>query len=108
MAVYFKRKGKKMNIKQNLNFNSEKPAVFSVIKNDKLNLFAIGLQKGQTLSNHKAVYPSFLTVLEGNIILSISENKIELYQFDTYDIPTNTVHEVTAKEQSFFTLTQPK
>ncbi len=97
-----------MNIKQNLKFNSEKPAVLSIVKNDKLNLFAIGLQKGQTLSNHKAVYPSFLTVLEGNIILTISEIIVELHQFDTYEIPANTVHEVNGTVESIFTLTQTK
>lgn len=98
-----------MNIKQNLKFNSEKTGDFlPIVKNDKLNLFAIGLQKGQTLTNHKAVYPSFLTVLEGRIILSISEDKIELLQFDTYEIPANTVHEVFGIAASIFTLSQTK
>lgn len=96
------------NIKENLKFNDEKPAVLSIINSEKLNLKAVGLKKGQIMSKHKAGLKSLLIVLEGKIEFSIDGEKFELNELDTYEIPVNVEHEIRGIEQSIFSLTQEK
>ncbi len=103
------RKNEKItNIKDSLKFNDEKPAILSIISSDKLNLKVVGLKKGQIMSKHKASLKSLVIVLEGKIELTIDNEKFELDQLDTYEIPVNVEHEIRGIEQSVFSLTQEK
>lgn len=96
------------NIKESLKFNDEKPAILSIINSDKLNLKAVGLKKGQIMSKHKAGLKSLVIVLEGKIEFTINDEKFELNELDTYEIPVNVEHEIRGIEQSIFSLTQEK
>jgi quercetin dioxygenase-like cupin family protein len=97
-----------MNIENSLSFGTEKPSVLSIIKNEKINIIAIGLNKDQIIAKHKTSLSSLLTVLKGEIQFNIEGNSFVLNQFDTYQIPVNTEHEVMANEKAIFTLTQEK
>ena len=98
-----------MNIAEALNFNTEKPTTYSVLKTEKLNVIAVGLVKNQILRKHKTLIPTFLTVLKGSISFHINNEVKTLNQFDTYQIPVNTEHEVGGiAEENIFTLTQEK
>lgn len=99
---------KVLNIKSGLKFNSEKPAILSVISSEKLNLKAVGLKQGQVMSKHKAGLRTTLIVLEGKIEFSIGNEKFVLNKLDAYEIPVNVEHEIRAIEQSIFSLTQEK
>ena len=98
-----------MNIAEALNFSTEKPTTYSVLKTDKLNIIAVGLIKNQLLRKHKALIPTFLTVLKGSISFHINNEVKTLRAFDTFQIPVNTEHEVEGiSEENIFTLTQEK
>ncbi len=107
-AVKANEAEKVVNIKSGLKFNSEKPAILSVISSEKLNLKAVGLKKGQVMSKHKAGLRTTLIVLEGKIEFSIGNEKFVLNKLDAYEIPVNVEHEIRAIEQSIFSLTQEK
>ncbi len=96
------------NIKDNLKFTNEKPAILSIINSEKLNVKAVGLKKGQIMSKHKAGLKSLLIVLKGKIEFVIGEEKFVLNELDTYEIPVNVEHEIRAVKQSIFSLTQEK
>jgi phage shock protein E len=87
-----------MNILKELNFNNNKPALFSVHKSDGINIVAIGLKENQTVSKHKTSLPTLLTVLKGKISFSIEGETFELFEFDTYHIPVQIEHELTGLE----------
>jgi len=98
-----------MNIIENIPFSSEKPAVLSVRKTDKINIIAIGLLEKQVLKKHKTSIPSLLVVLQGKILFRIDNETIVLNQFETYQIPVNVEHEAEGvDEKNCFMLTQEK
>lgn len=97
------------NIVEKISFTPEKPAVHIIRKTDSINYIAIGLLMDQILPEHKTGVPTILTVLKGGIEFVIGDQEILLYQFDTFQIPVNQVHEVRGlEEQNVFTLTMEK
>ncbi|MBK8554395.1 MAG: hypothetical protein IPL65_00860 [Lewinellaceae bacterium] len=97
-----------MNIATALQYNPEKPAILPIHKSDKINLFAVGLLKGQQLPKHTTRTPTLLTVLRGSIQFSIQGENLTLNTLDTYSIPVDTEHDVTGLDDCIFTLLQEK
>lgn len=98
-----------MNIKDQLKYNQEKPAIHKMVSNEKINYTAIGLLKDQWLTKHQTPVPTTLTVLRGAIEFNIMGKKIVLKKMDTYNIPVNVDHKVKGlKKKNVFTLIQEK
>lgn len=97
-----------MHILDELQFSDEKPAVLQVKNTDALQVIAIGLKKNQVLKRHVTTIPAMLLVLKGKIAFEIEGDVITIDTFNTYDIPPNVPHEVTATEESVFMLVKEK
>jgi len=98
-----------MNIIDSLAFDINKPATVSLLKTDNVNYLAIGLLEGQLLKKHQAQLPTLLTVLRGAIDFIMDDARVSLKQYDTFQIPLATTHEVKGLEQvNVFTLIQEK
>lgn len=96
-----------MNILENITFNTEKPSVFNIKKNDKIRYFAVALGKGAVLKKHIAPVPTTLVVLQGEINFNIEGETLPFKQFDVYEIPPKIEHEVVGiAEENIFTLIQ--
>ncbi len=83
-----------MNIYSEIKFNPLKPATLSISNSAILNIFAVGLVKGQVLAKHKTSVPALLTVLKGEILFHINSMDLKFSEMDTYQIPVNEEHEV--------------
>ncbi len=98
-----------MNIEKNLIFNDLKPAILSLRKTEKINIFSVGLKQNQILVKHKTASPTLLTVLKGEILFRIQGEDIRLLSLDTFEIPVNVEHEVMGvTEENIFMLIQEK
>lgn len=98
-----------MNIKEQLNFSEQRPAVASILKTDKVNYLAIGLIKNQKLEKHEANYPTYLTVLQGEVRFLIQGEEFLLQENDVHEIPVYVEHELIGlKDQNIITLFQEK
>jgi phage shock protein E len=98
-----------MNIADAIVFNTLKPVILSIRKTETLNVFAVGLLKGQVLSQHKTSIPALLVVLKGAILFRINSEEIKLVTMDTYQIPVDVLHEVTGiEEENIFIITQER
>lgn len=97
-----------MNILETLQLTAEKPAVLQVKNTVKSNVLAIGLKKAQALKKHLSPIPALLIVMKGKILFEIEGNVVPLSQFDTFEIPVNVLHEVTAVEESIFIVIKEK
>jgi quercetin dioxygenase-like cupin family protein len=98
-----------MNIADEIVFNKLKPFILSIRKTETMNVFAVGLLKGQVLSQHKTPIPALLVVLKGAILFRINSEEIELAAMDTYQIPVDVLHEaVGVEEENIFMITQER
>ena len=96
-----------MNIIDQLQFNSSRPATHVIRKTPSLKYFAVGLLEGQILQKHKTSHPTVLTVLDGAVDFAIEGEIIRLKKCDTFEIPVGIEHEVQGVEgQNVFTLVQ--
>ncbi len=84
--------------------NSSKPVTKIIRKTADFKVFAIGLNTGVALKNHKAPGRTKLIVIEGRIDYNTSNKTITLHKFDEFEIPLKETHEVTAHEPSVFIL----
>lgn len=98
-----------MNILEQITFDPTKPAVVSILKNDRLNYLAIGLLAGQLLKKHQTHVPTLLTVIKGEVVFLVGQDRIPLKQYDIYEIPVSVEHAVQGvQEENIFTLIQEK
>lgn len=98
-----------MNVLNEINFTTKKPAVLPVRKTDNINVIAVGLLQNQLLKKHKTSIPTLLLVLKGKIEFRIEDEAIILKQYETYQIPENIEHEVEGLAmENCFLLTQEK
>ncbi len=92
-----------MNIKNELNFSTNKPAVLIVQKNDGSLVVSIGLLKDQVLSKHKTAHPALLIVMTGSVRFKINGTDSILNAMDTFNIPIDIEHEVVGiEDESIF------
>ena len=98
-----------MNIAEQIEFSSNKPAVASILKSGKLNIIAIGLIEGQELKKHQTGSSTLLTLVKGKLEFRIEGEMGSLSQYDTFQIPINTEHLVIGLDlENIFTLTQER
>lgn len=97
-----------MNIEESIQLNDEKPAVLQIKNTAKSNVIAIGLKKGQVLKKHITPIPALLVVLKGRIAFDMDNQVTELPVHSTFEIPVNTLHEVTGLEESLFMVIKEK
>lgn len=99
-----------MNIKEELQWNDEKPAVLPVRRTENRNIIAFGLKKDQVLKKHKTSLVTTLIVLQGRIQFVIEEGGAiqELRALDVFEVPCDIYHKVIALEESIFVLNQEK
>ena len=96
-----------MNILNALEFNPAKPTILVIKKNEKIKMFCVALCKEQVLPKHQAKIPSLLIVLKGYIQFRIADEALTLREFDTYQIPIQTDHEVVGLgDENVFLITQ--
>lgn len=87
-----------MNIFENLVINDDKPSILSIKKNDKTNLFAVGLKEKQVLAKHRTTIPATLMLLKGRVDFNITNESITLKEGDIFEIPINIEHEVIGRD----------
>jgi quercetin dioxygenase-like cupin family protein len=97
-----------MNIAEELLPNDEKPAVIQVKNTDKLQVIAISLKKGQVLKKHITPIPATLIVLKGLVAFDMEGTITELPVYTSFEIPVNSLHEVTGLEESLFLVIKEK
>ena len=97
-----------MNILQTLQLTDEKPAVLTVRNTESTNILCIGLKKGQVLKRHLSPIPAYLIVIKGTIDFELDGIATRFSELDTFEIPVNILHEVTAKEESIFLVIKEK
>jgi len=96
-----------MNIQESVEFNPTKASILVIKKTDTVKMFCVSLCRDQILNKHQAKVPSFLVVLKGQIRFLIGGEEIEMKQFQTYQIPLLTDHEVKGVEdENIFLITQ--
>jgi quercetin dioxygenase-like cupin family protein len=96
-----------MNIKKSIEFNPNKPTVLIIKKTEAIKMFCVGLCMNQILPKHQAKVPSFLIVLKGKIHFLVEGTEIEMMEFQTYQIPLLTDHEVKGiAGENIFLITQ--
>ena len=96
-----------INLKNEITFNTDKPSVYHIRKNDKIRYFAVALGKDALLKKHTAPVPSTLVVLKGEISFVMESETIHLKEMDVYEIPVNVEHEVRGlQDENLFTVTQ--
>jgi len=88
-----------MNITKDLHFETEKPAVLSLIEGEHTKALVGGLLKDQTLTKHKTTQPTLLLVLEGTITFKMKSQVMLLNKHDVYSIPMDVEHEVIGIEE---------
>ena len=98
----------KTNLNDKLDFGLDKAPSCWIKRTNSINLLAFGLDKGQVLHKHKALYPTVVTVLEGKVEFEFDKQKLILNKNETLDLPENESHEVIGLERSIFTLLQIK
>lgn len=97
-----------MNIKAEIKLTDEKPSVVHVRNTNNSNTIAIGLKKNQVLKKHLTPVPALLVMLEGSVRFEMEGSTTEITVLDTFDIPANIPHEVTAIEESLFLVIKEK
>lgn len=93
----------------NIAFNTHKPSVVSIRKTGKVNIFTVGLLKGQVLPHHKTEIPALLIVLKGAILFRMNGEELKLATLESYQIPTDIEHDVMGVDlENIFLITQEK
>lgn len=96
-----------MNIHENIQYESDKPNVVIIKKNDAVKYFAVGLGKNAVLQKHKTAFPATLIVLKGEINFKFEDRNYHLKTLDTFDIPVEEIHEVQGlQDENLFTVLQ--
>lgn len=96
-----------MNLINTITFDSQKPNVAIIKKNDHIKYFAVALGKDAVLQKHTTAFPATLVVLKGEISFKFEDRNFHLISGDTFDIPVNEVHEVQGlTEENLFTVLQ--
>jgi quercetin dioxygenase-like cupin family protein len=96
-----------MDILNSIEFSPGKPTVLQIKKTETIRMFCVALGKDQLLQKHQAKVPSLLIVLKGYIQFRIGDEAITLREFDTYQIPVQTDHEVVGLgDENVFLITQ--
>lgn len=96
-----------MNILEGIEFNPVKPTVLVIKKSETIKMFCVALGKEQVLPKHQAKIPSLLIVLKGHIRFLIAGEALTMHEFDTYQIPVQTDHEVVGLgDENVFLITQ--
>lgn len=93
---------------ETLQLSDEKPAVLTVRNTESTNILCIGLKKAQVLKRHLSPIPAYLIVLKGTINFDIDGVATRFSEMDTFEIPVNVLHEVTAIEESIFLVIKEK
>lgn len=96
-----------MNILQYTDFLSEKPTVFQIRKNDKIQQFAVALGKNCLLKKHTTNVPTNLIVMRGELKFTFPDQEVLLKEFDVFEIPVDVEHEVWGLEdENLFVITK--
>ena len=95
------------NIKQAL-LNANGPIVKQLHSNDSFKSILIGFNKKTILKEHAALWPSKLTVIEGEVNFVQENLNTLLEQYDTHDIEVGVLHQVEASSDSICLLTQSR
>lgn len=86
--------------------NSSTPLAQALHKSDHSKALAMVFKKGMRLKEHKAILPSTLVVIKGEVVYKDSSSKITVRLYENCIIPVNVIHEVEATEDSICILMQ--
>ncbi|WP_299669991.1 cupin [uncultured Polaribacter sp.] len=93
---------------EDIKFNTSKPAVSMLLETDFSKEIRIVFKKGQLMKDHKAPFPIVVQVLKGSINFGIQAEIKQLNTGDLITLNSNTVHNLTATEESIVRLTLSK
>ncbi|MEJ7588896.1 MAG: hypothetical protein WKI04_15175 [Ferruginibacter sp.] len=86
--------------------NAVHPVVQALRKGEHFKVLAIGFKKGMVLKEHRALLPTKLFVLKGQVFYKENDASTTLSTYEEIEIPVNIVHSVEAAEDSLCLLTQ--
>lgn len=95
------------NVKEEL-LSQDGPIVKKLHANDSFRAIILGFNSGTTFKDHKANWPSKLTIMEGSVEFLQEGNITVLEKYDTHDIEVGIIHAVRATSDSICLLTQSK
>lgn len=86
-----------LNLKENLEFKKDKPAVLVVKKNNQCVIRAFGLLHDQLLPDYACPVTSQLILLEGELDYISEKRAFRLKEGDSFEVPVNVVHRFVCK-----------
>lgn len=85
---------------------SSTPLAQALHKNEHSKALAIVFKKGMRLKEHKAIIPSTLLVIKGEVVYKDISTTLTVHLYENYNIPVNVIHEVEALEDAICILLQ--
>lgn len=96
-----------MDILKYTDFLAEKPTVFQIKKNEKIQQFAVALGENCILKKHTTAVPTNLIMLKGEVKFCLPDEDKILNEYCVYDIPVDVEHEVIGlQKENLFVITK--
>ncbi len=86
--------------------NAKNPVAKALHKGDHHKVLAIAFKKDMILKEHQTHLPAMLLVLAGKVVYNEAHREVVALQYEEIAIPVETMHQVTALEDSLCLLIQ--
>jgi quercetin dioxygenase-like cupin family protein len=98
----------KSSLLQNLNYQTNKPAISVLFETETTKEIRIVFKKDQLMKAHKTSFPITVEIFEGAIDFGVKGKIQKLEKGDLVWLEANTEHDLTAKQDSIVRLTLSK
>lgn len=102
------KKGTVLDFEQMVDYSDGGIVSKQVLKNEAGNVTLFSFDKGQGLSEHTAPFDAMVQVLDGDVVITIGGNPVELKKGEAIIMPANITHALFAKERFKMLLTMIK
>jgi len=102
------KKGTVLDFEQMIDYSDGGIVSKQVLKNEAGNVTLFSFDKGQGLSEHTAPFDAMVQVLDGDVVITIGGNPVDLKKGEVIIMPANITHALFAKERFKMLLTMIK
>jgi quercetin dioxygenase-like cupin family protein len=88
----------KMNLKNQVTYQSGQVVSKTISKSKSVNMSLFAFDKGEDLSPHTSSGDALVTVLDGEVTITIDNQSFDLKENDSIVMPANVLHAIYAKE----------